>query len=58
MTTIQNDLIPNTENELEVVVGGATMVEYALIVALRRSPRENRAAIAVEKMHLLPDMET
>ena len=58
MATIQNDMIPNTENELEVVVGGATMVEYALIVALRRSPRKNRAAIAVEKLHLLPDMET
>ena len=58
MTTIQNDTIPTTEDELEVVVGGATLIEYGLIVAMRRSPRENRPAIAVEKPYLLPDMET
>jgi len=38
--TIQNDRIPVTENQLFVVVGGATMFEYALILALKRSPFE------------------
>jgi hypothetical protein len=46
-----------SDEHLDEVAGGPTVVEYAVMLSWKQTPEDNRMAIAVEKQKLLPDME-
>ncbi len=57
MTTKQNANVRMSDEHLDEVAGGPTVVEYAVMLSWKQTPEDNRMAIAVEKQKLLPDME-
>ena len=57
MTRDQNDKMPMLDKQLDAVAGGATMVEYALIVAnsfaINLKPRNKRQKTRINCVELI-----